>query len=269
VIFGPQAGSSQDKPFDAAADLLTETSAARKEHEVRSRKKQGMFGVLVVALIGLLAIALPGAAAARDRNHDKIPDRWERSHHLSLHKNQAKRDQDRDNLKNRKEFKAGTNPRDADTDDDGVPDGEENAGTVASFDGTTLTINLFNGSAVSGTVTDSTEIQCETADTGDNGDPGDDNSGTGDDDASGGDNGQASAPASSSDDGDQGDTGDGDTGDDDGGNGDDDGDNGDDDGGDGGTQCTTADLVPGAVVHQAELDLESGQATFEEIELVK
>jgi cytoskeletal protein RodZ len=94
---------------------------------VRSRKKQGMFGVLVVALIGLLAIALPGAAAARDRNHDKIPDKWERSHHLSLHKNQAKRDQDRDNLKNRKEFKAGTNPRDADTDDDGVPDGETTA----------------------------------------------------------------------------------------------------------------------------------------------
>ena len=129
---------------------------------MNSRNKLRLVGVLVAALVGILAIALPGTASARDRNHDKIPDKWERHHHLSLHKNQARRDQDRDSLKNRKEFKARTNPRDADSDDDGVEDGEENAGTVASFDGTTLTVNLFNGTSVSGLVTDETEIKCET-----------------------------------------------------------------------------------------------------------
>ena len=138
-----------------------------------SRNKLRIVGILVAALVGVLAIALPGTASARDRNHDKIPDKWERNHHLSLHKNQARRDQDRDQLKNRQEFKAGTNPRKSDTDGDGVPDGEENAGTIASFDGTTLTINLFNGGSVSGMVTDNTEIKCEAADN-DN-DQGDDN----------------------------------------------------------------------------------------------
>src|SRR5215208_5411995 len=110
-----------------------------------SGKNLRMLGILVAGLVGLLAIALPGTASARDRNHDKIPDKWERHHNLSLHKNQARRDQDRDSMKNRKEFKARTDPRDSDSDDDGVPDGEENAGTIASFDGTTLTIDLFGG----------------------------------------------------------------------------------------------------------------------------
>jgi hypothetical protein len=57
-----------------------------------SRKKLRILGILVAALVGVLAIALPGTASARDRNHDRIPDKWERHHHLSLHKNQAKRD---------------------------------------------------------------------------------------------------------------------------------------------------------------------------------
>jgi hypothetical protein len=231
-----------------------------------SSNKLRILGILVAALVGVLAIALPGTASARDRNHDKIPDKWERHHNLSLHKNQARRDQDRDQLKNRKEFKARTDPRDADTDNDGTPDGEENAGTIASFDGTTLTINLFNGSSISGMVTDSTQIECEAA--GDNNDQGDDNDDQGDDDNSGDDNGgsggggddvrTASAMSTHSDDG---------GGDDDNsgsGSGDDDN-SGDDNGGD----CTTADLTPGTVVQEADLELSNGQATFEEIELVK
>jgi hypothetical protein len=54
---------------------------------MRSRKSRGLLGGLVVMIVGLLVVALPGAATARDRNHDKIPDRWEKRHHLSLHKN--------------------------------------------------------------------------------------------------------------------------------------------------------------------------------------
>jgi hypothetical protein len=217
---------------------------------MNSWKKLRILGIVAVGLIGVMAIALPGAASARDRNHDRIPDRWERHHHLSLQKNQARRDQDSDSVKNRQEFKARTNPRDADTDGDGVPDGEENAGTVESFDGTTLTIDLFNGSTISGVVTDSTEISCEAP--GDDNDQGDDD-GSSDDSGTGGDDGMARGATSTSDDG-----------------GGDDGTTDDGSGDDGnGAECTTADLTPGAVVHEAELDLSSGQATFEEIDLAQ
>jgi hypothetical protein len=253
VIFARAAGSSEE-PSNEAALRLAPTED--KEGQMTSRNKLRIVGILVAALVGVLAIALPGTASARDRNHDRIPDKWERNHHLSLHKNQAKRDQDRDSLKNRKEFKARTDPRDADTDGDGVPDGEENAGTIASFDGTTLTINLFDGSSISGMVTQGTEIKCEATGGDDNDNAGDDDSG--DDDNSGhggggGDDHRTASAMSTSDDG--------------GGN-DDNG--GDDDGGDdNGGECTTADLTPDTVVQEAELDLSNGQATFEEVKLIK
>src|SRR3954447_7614347 len=91
--------------------------------------------LVVTAFAALLAFA-PGAMAHSwrgDRNHDRIPDRWERANHLSLKVNQAKRDQDHDGLRNRDEFMAGDNPRDADTDNDGTDDGQEKAGQVVSF----------------------------------------------------------------------------------------------------------------------------------------
>ena len=141
--------------------------------------------IAVALSLGVLAIfALPSIAAAKDRNNDRIPDRWEKRHHLSLKVKQTRRDQDSDHLKNLGEFRHGTNPRKADSDNDGIDDGdevavgdnpadddsdndgtedgEENAGTVASFDGTTLTIDLAAGGSVSGQVTDGTEIKCET-----------------------------------------------------------------------------------------------------------
>ena len=104
--------------------------------------------LLLVACAFAAVLAFPTSGMARshgDRNGDRIPDRWERAHHLSLKVNQAKRDQDHDGLRNRAEFMAGDNPRDADTDDDGIEDGQEKAGHVVSFTGGILTIHLFNG----------------------------------------------------------------------------------------------------------------------------
>jgi hypothetical protein len=238
-----------------------------------SRKRRTTLGVLVAAVIGLMVVALPGAASARDRNHDKIPDKWEKRHSLSLHKNQAKRDQDRDALKNRQEWKAGDDPRDSDSDNDGVEDGDEGAGTIATFQDHVLTINLFNGGSISGLVTDATEVKCDNGDDqgdedrdgegGHHGDTGDgehhgddgDSGGSGDDIGEGGDH----AVAKASGDGPSGDVGDDDPGDDDQG---DDNDEQDDE-----HACSAADLVKDAVVQEADLELEHGDAVFEEIEL--
>src|SRR3954447_762743 len=118
-------------------------------------------------------LALPGVAAAHDRNHDGLPAGWEKAHHLSLKVKQGHRDQDHDGLKNRGEFRAGTNPRRADTDKDGIKDGEENAGKVTSFENGVLTIALFDGSTLTGTVTPGTKVKCEGADD----EPGDDDQG--------------------------------------------------------------------------------------------
>jgi hypothetical protein len=122
------------------------------------------------AAAALLALGVaPGANAKRahrasaDRNHDRIPDSWERSNHLSLRVNQAKRDQDHDGLRNLQEYQAGDNPRSADTDGDGTDDGAEGAGKVKSFDGTTLTITLFNGDDVTATLDPTTELECSGA----------------------------------------------------------------------------------------------------------
>jgi hypothetical protein len=236
-----------------------------------------------VAVLGTLALlALPGAAAAKDGNHDRIPDRWEKRHHLSTSVNQSFRDQDRDHLRNRAEFLAGDNPRDRDSDDDGVIDGNENAGTITSFDATTgrLTISLFNGDSVSGLVTDGTRIKCEDErspdvsargrqgeeepgdDRGGNGEEaGDDNGGQGEEpgDDNGGevgdDNGDNSGPGNSNEDNSgpgSSHSGRGPSGNDDNGT---------------GANCTTSDLIVSATVEEAELELEHGVATFEEVEL--
>jgi hypothetical protein len=233
------------------------------------------------ATLGALALlALPGAAAAKDGNHDRIPDRWEQHHHLSTTVNQAGRDQDRDHMRNRAEFLAGDNPRDRDSDDDGVMDGDENAGTITAFDAATgkLTISLFNGDSVSGLVTDRTKIKCEDEhapdvtsrarhgeeepgdDRGGHGEePGDDNGGQGEE--PGDDNGGEAAGGDNS--------GPGNNGEDNSGPGSSHsgrGPSGHDDNGTG-ANCTTSDLIVGATVEEAELELEHGVATYDEVEL--
>src|SRR4051812_47532169 len=107
-----------------------------------------------------LLLAGAAQAATTDRNRDGLPDRWERSHHLSLHLDQARRDQDHDGLDNRGEYRAGMNPRDRDSDDDGVADGRENAGTIASYSAGVLTITLAKGGTLTAKVTDATRTGC-------------------------------------------------------------------------------------------------------------
>ncbi len=235
---------------------------------------------LITALVALAMLVVPGSALAkshhkaRDRNHDGIPDKWEKKHHLSLKVNQARRDPDHDGLNNKQEFQDNTNPRDADTDNDGLTDGQEVevgdnprdadtdndgdrdgdeiSGKVLSFDqGTdndpstgTLTIQSADGT-VSGAVDSSTRIECKNEGDGEHGDlhasdHGDENSGSG-----------------SGDEGDNGGSGSGDE-----------GDNGGSGSGDQAGNCSTADLTPGAVVHEAKLRTASdGTATFTKVEL--
>jgi hypothetical protein len=246
----------------------------RRRHGKRAR----LGGALLAAIGALALLALPSVAAAKDRNHDRIPDRWEKLHHLSLKVDQAGRDQDRDGLRNRAEFRAGDNPRDRDTDNDGVMDGDENAGTIASFDKETgrLEINLFNGDTVAGTVDDRTRIECDqdenemehngalsSHDGQDNSGPGsaDDESGPSageDPDHSGpgpGDEGDYSGPGA----GEEDHSGPG--------AGDDQNDNDDQNEDEHEAACTTDALVAGAVVEEAQLELRNGAAIFEEVEL--
>jgi len=253
----------------------------------RNKGRRARLGMTWFALaLGALALlAMPGLAAAKDRNHDHLPDRWEKRHHLSLKVNQGRMDQDRDHLRNRAEFLAGDDPRDHDSDDDGVMDGSEQAGTIASFDAATgrLTIDLFGNDTVSGLVTATTEIECEDHagasassegsgsgeaepgdDHGDEVEPGDDNGGQ---DEVGDDNGGQGEEEPGDDRGGE-EAGDDREGDNSGpgsensgpGNGEESDDQED-------RVCTTAELVPGAVVEEAELKVANGQATFEEVEL--
>jgi hypothetical protein len=75
----------------------------------------------------LLALAFPTLASAKpvDRDRDRMPDRWERKHKLSVKSDDAARDPDRDGLRNLGEFRAGSNPQRPDSDRDGTLDGHE------------------------------------------------------------------------------------------------------------------------------------------------
>ena len=126
---------------------------------------KGRLWIILASLVALVAISAPATAAARDRNRDRIPDRWERSYGLSLKVDQRKLDQDGDGLRNRGEWLAGLSPRDRDTDDDGVSDLREKAGVIAAWDpeAMTLEITLFAGGTLTGTVSEYTKVKCPPA----------------------------------------------------------------------------------------------------------
>jgi hypothetical protein len=198
--------------------------------------------ILAFALIGSLVLAASASANSRDANRDRIPDRWEKRHGLSLKVKQTSRDQDRDGFHNRAEWRAKTDPRDADSDDDGTEDGEENAGTVTAYANGELTITVFDGTTLTAKVTEDTEVECDGDETASmSHDPGEDD----DEDRSG----SGDAAEGDCDDDGRGDFGRGGFGDDD-----------DDD-------CAQDALTVGAVVEEAELKISSAGRIWDEIEL--
>jgi hypothetical protein len=210
--------------------------------------KTGTLGALLVLAAALMLVAFAGPASAH-RNHHRIRHHGGRSLNQALSVNQVQSSDD--------EGDGGGSSGTGDTSSD--------AGTIAAFDSTTglLTVALTDGSSITGLVTDETEISCTTTSDDNSGDDdsgsGDDDSGSGggDDGGGGGDSVNASHLS------------------DDGGSGDGDGSGSGDDGTGTGTgtgtgdepQCSTADLTVGAVVQEAELKLENGEAVFDEIQL--
>jgi hypothetical protein len=223
----------------------------------------------IAGAIAALAVLLAASATAtaKDRNRDRIPDRWEKRFDLSLKVDQANKDQDRDKVDNLNEFQEGTNPRDRDSDNDGRKDGKEDSdhdglnnqnedasanlpddpdtdndqtedgdevvGTIASFQDPVLTIDLLGGGSVTGNVTANTRIKCETEDEQEQENEVEDDAVASHDGGGSDDN---SGPGSEN-----------------------------EGPGNAGSVCTTADLTPGTMVHEAELE----GSSFEEIELIK
>jgi hypothetical protein len=159
----------------------------------------------VVACCAVIAI-VPASALAHGDHHKR---HHHRGHHAQVHHRQFGSDQL------------------------GVNNQDQNAGTVQSFTGGVLTIALNNGQTISGQVTGDTEIECEAVEN--------DMSSLRSHDRHGGD-----------------DNGD-DNGDNDQGRGDDDNDN---------AMCNSSDLTPNTVVHEARLRISSAGATWDKVELV-
>jgi hypothetical protein len=225
-----------------------------------------LFKGLLAAAIAASLLVLPAGALAkgRDRDHDRMADKWEKRHHLNVHANDARKDPDRDGLPNLSEFRHhtdpqqadtdgdrvgdddelrdGTDPRDDDSDDDGVEDADEISGTVTSFENGVLTIQLPGQGAgtVSGAVNQATEVECDDEDDA----PSATASHDGEDDDNSGPGSNSSGPGSGDDD--------------------QQGDNEDEDE----HRCTTADLKAGARVHEAKLMKTDGGVVFTKIELV-
>jgi Right handed beta helix region/Bacterial TSP3 repeat len=84
-----------------------------------------VLAVVVFAFLAGVLSGLPSASAVRDRDHDRLPDRWEKRHGLSAAKASGRKDPDGDRLRNRREFRLRTHPRKRDTDGDRLGDGAE------------------------------------------------------------------------------------------------------------------------------------------------
>lgn len=75
---------------------------------------------------GVTAFITPNPVGTPDADSDGMPDAWEVTHSFNpSNASDATQDADSDGLSNLREYLAGTNPRDSDSDDDGVPDGVE------------------------------------------------------------------------------------------------------------------------------------------------
>lgn len=134
-----------------------------------------------------------------------------------------------------------------------TPPSGETAGTVTSFTNGVLTITLTGGSVVSGQVTEKTEIHCQPATPASGGEDQGDGP---DSEASGGPSSQDQQDGQSQD-GQQGNEGQ-------------DSQDGESGSGDGQQQgCTSAALVPGTVVREAELSVTGAGAVWDHVDLIQ
>jgi len=193
--------------------------------------------LLTVAASAVLVTLAPVSALAKSHHHKK---HHKRTHHARVHK--AK-------IRHRRFGNVSTPPATTPAPTTpGAPPADA-IGTIQSFTGNVLMIQLNDGTTVTGTVSNDTEIECEAMEN----EPGDDfgrdlaarraDHGPGGGDNSGGDH-----------------SGSGDGGDDNG--------QGDDNQTDENNNCTTADLMPGTFVRGAELRLSSASATWDKVDLI-
>jgi hypothetical protein len=197
---------------------------------------------MIVTAVAAMALAVPGAAIASHQNeHEGTHDQGQH------HKRHHVRRQHRSHLVTFGAAASSTPPAPTGT---GSPapvasSSDETAGTVASFSGATLTIALSDGSTVSGKVDSTTEIECRSTmaiasrhgDQGDDNDQGDDRGHDGQSNSGPGDGRQGADDGRDNDDQDE------------------------------AEHCTTAALVPGAVVREAELSVSNAGGVWEKVEL--
>jgi len=199
----------------------------------------------IITAVATAALAVPGVAIASHQGERHARSADQRGHHHKRHHRHAHLLRFGAVASNSAVSPTSSTPA--------APPADETAGKVASFTNGTLTITLNDGSTVSGKVTEGTEIECRSATAsaarddgqGDDNDQGDDRS----------NDGQSSSGP-----------GDGEHGDVSGHDGDDN-DANDDDAQDEAEHCTTAALVTGAVVREAELSVGSAGAVWKKVEL--
>jgi hypothetical protein len=84
-----------------------------------------LLSLFALALLLTTVFAAQASAAPKDRNHNAIPDAWEKAHGISVKKDRGNHDADGDGSRNRCEFQAKTDPNIADSDGDTIADGDE------------------------------------------------------------------------------------------------------------------------------------------------
>lgn len=96
-------------------------------NEKRSARTYLTWVVAIVFSCGILvgSWSVPAVAAQRDSDGDRMPDWWERDHHLAVKKRDARFDPDNDGLRNLGEFKNRLDPQSPDSDTDRLTDSEE------------------------------------------------------------------------------------------------------------------------------------------------
>jgi hypothetical protein len=100
----------------------------RDEKTMKTSRTHRFTMLLVLALtaIAVFAVQAPAknSASAKDKNGNGIKDAWEKANGLSTKKDQGNRDADGDGSRNRCEYQAKTDPNVADSNGDGVVDGD-------------------------------------------------------------------------------------------------------------------------------------------------